>query len=392
MSKSRKNARTELSSPPVYPFSAIVGQEEMKLALTLNVIDSSVGGALLMGHRGTGKSTVVRALADLLPAIPVVAGCEYGCDPSDEKHFCVQCSETKRSKTKLASRQSSVPVVELPLGATEDRVCGTIDVERALRSGVKRFEPGLLARANRGFLYIDEVNLLEDHLVDLLLDVAATGVNKVERESISKEHPARFVLIGSGNPEEGELRPQLLDRFGLCVEVKTEEALDQRMEIVERRQAFNHDPDSFRLAFADEQGQLRKKIERARTNLANVRVERTLLKDIVRLCSELKIDGHRGELTITRAARALAAFEGRKKATDSDVKRVAVMSLRHRLRRDATEETANSARIEEALEKVLAKGGRVRGGGGGRTVHHHVSCRAKGSACLPALLAEENRP
>jgi len=255
--------------------------------------------------------------------------------------------------------------VELPLGATEDRVCGTIDVEQALRSGIKRFQPGLLARANRGFLYIDEVNLLEDHLVDLLLDVAASGVNKVERESISVEHPARFVLIGSGNPEEGELRPQLLDRFGLYVEVKTEEGLDQRMEIVERREAFNHDREAFRRAFANEQEQLRKKIGRALTNVANVSVDRPVLTSIVQLCSELKIDGHRGELTITRAARALAAFEGRKKATDNDVKRVAVMSLRHRLRRDAMEGTASSERIEEALEKVFSKaGGAVRGGQG----------------------------
>ena len=337
----------------------------MKLALILNLIDSSVGGALIMGHRGTGKSTVVRALADLLPQISRVAGCAYGCDPVDDENSCAECRETIGSGTKLRRQQSAVSVVELPLGATEDRVCGTIDVEQALRSGVKRFQPGLLARANRGFLYIDEVNLLEDHLVDLLLDVAASGVNKVERESISVEHPARFVLIGSGNPEEGELRPQLLDRFGLYVEVKTEEGLEQRIEIVERREAFNHDREAFRRAFANEQAQLRRKIGRALTNVANVKVDRPVLMNIVRLCSELKIDGHRGELTITRAARALASFEGRKKATDSDVKRVAVMSLRHRLRRDAMEGTASSERIEEALKRVFDKaGGAVRGGEG----------------------------
>lgn len=353
------------SSPPVYPFSAIVGQEEMKLALILNVIDPSVGGALIMGHRGTGKSTVIRALADLLPEISRVSGCAYGCEPGDVENSCGECRERARSGLKLRGQRSAISVVEIPLGATEDRVCGTIDVEQALRSGVKRFQPGLLARANRGFLYIDEVNLLEDHLVDLLLDVAASGVNKVERESVSVEHPARFVLMGSGNPEEGELRPQLLDRFGLYVEVKTEEVLDQRMEIVERREAFNHDREAFRRAFAKEQGQLRKKIERALTNLAKVNLDRRVLTNIVQLCSELKIDGHRGELTITRAARALAAFQGRKEATDSDVKRVAVMSLRHRFRRDAMDETATSERIEEALDKVLAKhGGEVRGGEG----------------------------
>ena len=283
----------------------------------------------------------------------------YRCDPADEQILCDACWGAIGSRTKLRSQRSAVPVVDLPLGATEDRVCGTIDIEQALRSGVKRFEPGLLARANRGFLYIDEVNLLEDHLVDVLLDVAATGVNKVERESISVEHPARFVLIGSGNPEEGELRPQLLDRFGLYVEVKTEDDLDRRVEIVERREAFERNPESFRIKFADEQEQLRRKITRAHKNFANVKVERRLLRDIAQLCSELKVDGHRGELTITRAARALAAFEGRKKVTEDDVRRVAVMSLRHRLRRDALEEAASAERIEQALDRVFDK---VRGG------------------------------
>ncbi len=348
-----------------YPFSAVVGQEEMKIALVLNVISSSIGGVLIMGHRGTGKSTVVRALADLLPQISVVSGCVYRCDPSDEQSFCDACREAIGSQTKLRRQKSPVPVVDLPLGATEDRVCGTIDIEQALRSGAKRFEPGLLARANRGFLYIDEVNLLEDHLVDLLLDVAATGVNKVERESISVEHPARFVLIGSGNPEEGELRPQFLDRFGLYVEVKTEDDLDSRVAIVERREAFERNPESFRLKFADEQEQLRRKIARARKSFTNVKVERRVLRDVAQLCSELKVDGHRGELTITRAARALAALEGRKKVTASEVRRVAVMSLRHRLRRDALEETGSAERIEQALDRVFAKeGGGVRDDGG----------------------------
>ncbi|HEY3041784.1 MAG TPA: magnesium chelatase ATPase subunit I [Pyrinomonadaceae bacterium] len=340
-----------------YPFSAVVGQEEMKLAVTLNLIDPAVGGVLIMGERGTGKSTLIRALPDLLPQMSVVSMCLYGCDPDDEESLCLECNNTSDSGAKLGREKRAVPVVELPLGATEDRVCGTIDIEQALAGGVKRFEPGLLARANRGFLYIDEVNLLEDHLVDLLLDVAVTGVNKVERESISVEHPARFVLIGSGNPEEGELRPQLLDRFGLYVEVKTEDEIDRRVEIVERRDAFERDREGFRLAFAGKQQQLRKKITRARKNLGNVKMERGLLKDIARLCSELKVDGHRGELTITRAARALAAFEGRKKLSDTDVKRVAIMALRHRLRRGALEEAPGAERIEQALEKVFATRG-----------------------------------
>jgi magnesium chelatase subunit D len=337
----------------VYPFSAIVAQEEMKLALTLNVVSSSIGGVLIMGHRGTGKSTVVRALADLLPEISVVSGCVYHCDLSDEQSLCGTCREAIDSGRRLRRAKSGVPVVDLPLGATEDRVCGTIDIEQALLSGVKRFEPGLLARANRGFLYIDEVNLLEDHLVDLLLDVAATGVNRVERESISIEHPARFVLIGSGNPEEGELRPQLLDRFGLYVEVTTEDDLERRVEIVERREAFERNPESFRGQFAADQDALRSNIVNARKSFANVKVERSLLRDIAQLCSDLKVDGHRGELTITRAARALTALEGRKKVTASEVKRVAVMSLRHRLRRDALEEAASAERIEHALDRVF---------------------------------------
>jgi magnesium chelatase subunit D len=247
-----------------------------------------------------------------------------------------------------------VPVVDLPLGATEDRVCGSIDIQRALSCGVKAFEPGLLARANRGFLYIDEVNLLEDHLVDLLLDVAVTGRNKVERESISIEHPARFVLIGSGNPEEGELRPQLLDRFGLYVEVQTENDPDQRVEIVEKRQAFDHNPENFRRALESEQQELQRKITRAHKAFANVKVERELLRQIATLCSALKVEGHRGELTIMRSAMALAAFEGRKALGEEDVRRVAPMSLRHRLRRDALQETASTLAVEQALEKLFS--------------------------------------
>src|SRR6185503_4931327 len=219
--------------------------------------------------------------------------------------------------------------------------------------GRKVFDPGLLARANRGFLYIDEVNLLEDHLVDLLLDVAVTGVNKVEREGISVEHPASFVLIGSGNPEEGELRPQLLDRFGLHAEVKTENYLQNRIDIVERRERYDRDRETFCDDFADDQEQLRKRISRARVNLGKIDVARPVLEKIAQLCSDLKVDGHRGELTIMRSARALAAFEGRRAVTDEHVKRVSAMSLRHRLRRDALDETATSEQIQQAVEEVF---------------------------------------
>jgi magnesium chelatase subunit I len=329
-----------------YPFTAIVGQEEMKLALLLNVVDPLIGGVLIMGHRGTGKSTAVRALADLLPQIAAVEGCPYNCDPEAK---CDEC----RKRVELTSKRMPVPVVELPLGATEDRVCGTIDIERALSAGRKAFDPGLLARANRGFLYIDEVNLLEDHLVDLLLDVAVTGINKVEREGVSVEHPASFVLIGSGNPEEGELRPQLLDRFGLHAEVKTENYLKNRIDIVERREGYDRDREVFCESFAADQEQLRKRITRARANLTKIPVERPILEKIAQLCADLKVDGHRGELTITRAARALAAFEGRRAVTNEHVKRVSAMALRHRLRRDALDETATSEQIQQSVDEVF---------------------------------------
>jgi magnesium chelatase subunit D len=338
---------------PVYPFTAIVGQEEMKLSLLLNVIEPSIGGVLVMGHRGTGKSTAVRALADLLPQIARVRGCFYGCDPADEMNLCDDCRARLVCDEKLARERAAVAVVDLPLGATEDRVCGTINIERALHEGIKTFEPGLLARANRGFLYIDEVNLLEDHLIDLLLDASVTGRNVVEREGISIEHPARFVLVGSGNPEEGELRPQLLDRFGLHVEVTTANDLEMRMRIVEQRESFERDAESFRSGVEKEQESLRRRLVRARRNISQVKLSRELLRSIAELCQQLKVDGHRGELTIARAARALAAFEGRKEVSATDIRRVATMALRHRLRRDPLEQRGGNSRIEQRLDDLF---------------------------------------
>ena len=338
---------------PVYPFAAIVGQEEMKLSLLLNVINPAIGGVLIMGHRGTGKSTAVRALADLLPQIARVRGCFYGCDPADEMNLCDDCRARLLRDEKLSRERAAVSVVDLPLGATEDRVCGTINIERALHEGVRAFEPGLLARANRGFLYIDEVNLLEDHLIDLLLDAAATGRNVVEREGISVEHPARFVLVGSGNPEEGELRPQLLDRFGLHVEVTTVNDLDERVRIVEQRESFERDAENFRSHVEKEQESLRRRLMRARKNIHAVKLSRELLRSIAELCQQLKVDGHRGELTITRASCALAAYEGRKEVSAIDIHRVAVMALRHRLRRDPLEQSGGSSRIEQRLDKLF---------------------------------------
>ncbi|HEV2915982.1 MAG TPA: magnesium chelatase ATPase subunit I [Pyrinomonadaceae bacterium] len=352
-SSSRSKPTIQRRTSPVYPFTAIVGQQEMRLALLLNTIDPTIGGVLVMGHRGTGKSTAVRALADLLPSIRRVIDCPFGCDPKERASLCDDCAARLSSEGRLKSAVAAVPVVDLPLGATEDRVCGTINIERALIEGVRAFEPGLLARANRGFLYIDEVNLLEDHLVDLLLDVAVTGRNLVEREGISVEHPSRFVLVGSGNPEEGELRPQLLDRFGLHVEVRTVDDLDQRVEIVERRASFERDPEGFRLSAQAEQERLRLRLGRARKRFAEVKLARPLLRRIAELCLRLRIDGHRGELTITRAARALAAYEGRREVSEADVRRVALMALSHRMRRDPLEQSTGNARIQDALDQLF---------------------------------------
>jgi magnesium chelatase subunit I len=290
-----------------FPFSAIVGQDDMKLSFLIAAIDPKIGGVLVFGDRGTGKSTAVRALADLLPEMRAVVGCPYRCEPSTPAGLCAACGpENVRSAVKAYSRP--VPVIDLPLGATEDRVVGALNLERALSTGEKAFEPGLLAQANRGFLYIDEVNLLEDHLVDLLLDVAASGVNVVEREGLSVRHPSRFVLIGSGNPEEGELRPQLLDRFGLAVDVRTPSDLPIRIEVVKRRDAFERDPNVFFKAWSGEERKLRKCIVAGRANLAAVATPDAAVETAARLCLALGTDGLRGELTLIRAARALASF------------------------------------------------------------------------------------
>jgi magnesium chelatase subunit D len=337
----------------LYPFSAIVGQEEMKLALLLSAIDSNIGGVIIMGHRGTAKSTAVRGLADLLPALVKVKGCRFGCDPNRVGDLCKDCAVRAEHNRRLASERGPVPVVDLPLGATEDRICGTLDIERALVDGVKSFEPGLLARANRGFLYIDEVNLLEDHLVDVLLDAAASGYNVVEREGVSLSHPARFVLVGSGNPEEGDLRPQLLDRFGLFTEIATITDLDLRVEIVRRREHFERDPEGFRQTFETEQARLRKLLARARRTISRVAIDDELLRRVAELCVALEVDGHRGELTIARAARSLAAFNGRRKVGVKDVRLVAVMALRHRLRKDPLDRLESALRIEQALDELF---------------------------------------
>jgi magnesium chelatase subunit I len=334
-----------------FPFSAIVGQEDMKLAFLVAAVDATVGGVLALGDRGTGKSTAVRALAALLPEMRAVVGCPYHCDPTAPAGLCSACAAAPRGSLKTALQP--VPVVDLPLGATEDRVVGALNLERALSSGEKAFEPGLLAQANRGFLYIDEVNLLEDHLVDLLLDVSASGVNVVEREGLSIRHPARFVLIGSGNPEEGELRPQLLDRFGLAVDVRTPLDVPERIEVVKRRDTFERDTDGFLKKWSAEEKKLRKRIESARAALPSVATPDSVFDTATRLCLALGTDGLRGELTLVRASRALASLEGKAEVGDAELRRLAPMALSHRLRRNPLDDSGSAIRVRRAVEEIL---------------------------------------
>jgi magnesium chelatase subunit I len=341
-----------------FPFAAIVGQDEMTLAIQVVAIDPSVGGVLVLGDRGTGKSTAVRALADLLPPIQVVKGCPYKCDPAKPAQSCPVCLTEKTSKTakacKLETQTRPVSVVDLPLGATEDRIVGALDLEKALSQGIKEFSPGLLAQAHRGFLYIDEVNLLDDHLVDLLIDVAASGENLVEREGLSIRHPARFVLVGSGNPEEGELRPQLLDRFGLSVQVKTPQDIALRVEVIKRRDAFDKDPDAYKAQWQAESDKLQKRIVKARKSLDAVVVDDEMLTLCARLCQQLGTDGLRAELTLLRATRALAAMQGSKKVKVEHLQTIAPLALRHRMRRNPLDDTDSGERVNRCLQDILA--------------------------------------
>ena len=337
----------------VFPFTAIVGQAEMKLALLLNVIDPRIGGVMIMGDRGTGKSTTIRALADLLPEIPVVAGDPYNSSPNDPDLQSSEVRERVQRGESLSEGRCQVPMVDLPLGATEDRLCGTIDIEKALSEGVRAFEPGLLAKANRGLLYVDEVNLLDDHLVDVLLDSAASGWNTVEREGVSVRHPARFVLIGSGNPEEGELRPQLLDRFGMSVEVRTVRDPEQRVQVVDQRGQFDTDPVSFLTQFQGQQQGLQAKVVAAQERLGSVQMDPDLRLKISEVCGQLEVDGLRGDIVTNRAARALAAFEGRAEVNDDDVARVVACCLRHRLRKDPLEQVDSGDRVVKVFCQVF---------------------------------------
>jgi magnesium chelatase subunit I len=323
-----------------FPFAAIIGQEEMKLALQLNVIDPTIGGVMIMGDRGTGKSTTIRALTDLLPDITIIKNDPFNTDP---KGF----SENYETET------IKIPMVELPLGATEDRVCGTINLKEILSGGKNTFEPGLLARANRGILYVDEINLLDDHLVDVLLDSAASGWNTVEREGISIKHPAKFILVGSGNPEEGELRPQLLDRFGMHAEIRTIQEPRLRVKIVEERMSFDQTPILWFEKYQDEQLKIQERIQNAQKMLEKITISKDFQLKISQLCSELQIEGLRGDIVSTRAAKALAAFENRLEVNLNDIKKTLTLCLRHRLRRDPMESINSGEKIEIAFQKIF---------------------------------------
>ena len=317
----------------IYSFTAIVGQEKMKNALILNAINPKLGGVLIRGEKGTAKSTAVRSLAALLPDIDVVADCKFGCNPQNRAQMCPECINRLDNGDDLPIKKRKTRVIELPVGSTEDRVVGTLDLEHAIKKGEKRFEPGILAEANRGILYVDEVNLLDDHIVDILLDSAAMGVNVVEREGVSYSHPAEFILIGTMNPEEGELRPQLLDRFGLCVHIEGIADLDQRVEVVKRRAFYEQDPAGFQKTWKEEEERLRKAIIRAKELLEQVTISDDILYLIARIAIEMNVDGHRADIMMMKTSKTLAAFSRRTEVSKEDVQKAADMALQHRMRR-----------------------------------------------------------
>lgn len=317
-----------------FPFTAIVGQEKMKRALILNLINPALGGVLIKGEKGTAKSTAVRALTEVLPERMEAEGCPFSCDPDDRSCMCDEC----RSKKEIVAVKRRMRVVDLPVSATEDRVVGTLDIEKALKTGEKHFEPGLLADANRNILYIDEINLLDDHVVDVILDSAAMGVNTVEREGVSFSHPAKFVLVGTMNPEEGDLRPQLLDRFGLVVDVRGETDIEMRTEVVKRYLEYENDPEAFLEKWRHEQEKLCNKISTAKSLIKNVSYSDDILRLAAEISVSLGVDGHRADISMIKTACANAAYEGRNSVSKSDMKLAAELVLPHRMRRKPFEE------------------------------------------------------
>lgn len=338
----------------VYPFAAIVGQTELKLALLLNAINPQIGGLLIRGPKGTGKSTSVRALADLLPEIAVVEGCKFNCSPIDPTNMCFDCLSSYQQGDVLPIEKRKMKVITLPIGATEDRVIGSLDIERAIKVGVRALEPGILAAANQNILYIDEVNLLPDHITDIILDVAASGWNIVERESISVGHPSRFILIGTMNPEEGELRPQLLDRFSLHISIHELLNEKQRVEIVKNNLWFGEAPLDFINNYQTDQKNLQQKIVKARDSLNNVTVSDQILEIVVHACIELNIDGHRPDIVTARAAKTLTAFEEKQEVTVDTLLKVAKMAIGFRTRRSGFEEPATLEEVDDAFKNAIS--------------------------------------
>jgi Mg-chelatase subunit ChlI len=342
--------------PPIYPFTAVVGQERMKRALVLNAVDPRIGGVLIRGERGTAKSTAARALAALLPRVRVVQDCRFGCDPDKPTTWCTECRERAAAKEELPITERPTSFVNLPVSATEDRVVGTLDIEQAIQKGERHFEAGVLAAANRGLLYIDEVNLLDDHVVDLLLDSAAMGMNIVEREGISFSHPARFILVGTMNPEEGDLRPQLLDRFALAVDITGIREARERVLIMERNIAFEKDPEAFRKEWLPKERELSKQIEHARTLVDGVTNTSRDLLSIAALTASLNVDGHRADLVILKTAHAQAAFEGRTSINDRDIALAAELALPHRIKRTPFQQAEmTTEQLQERIEQLTGQ-------------------------------------
>jgi Mg-chelatase subunit ChlI len=342
--------------PSIFPFTAIVGQERMRRALILNAVDTRIGGVLIRGERGTAKSTAARALAALLPSVKVVDDCRFGCDPDRPSTWCTECKERFGGTKKIPAHVRTTSFVNLPVSATEDRVVGTLDIEQAIQKGERHFEPGVLASANRGLLYIDEVNLLDDHVVDVLLDSAAMGVNMVEREGISFVHPARFILVGTMNPEEGELRPQLLDRFALSVDIVGIREARERVMIMERNLAFEQDAEAFRRLWMSKEEELSHQIERGRELVGQVTHTSRDLLSIAALTASLNVDGHRADLVILKAARAQAAFEGRTKINDHDIALAAELALPHRIKRTPFQQAEmTTEQLQQRIEQLAGQ-------------------------------------
>lgn len=333
-----------MTARTTYPFTAIVGQESMKEALILNTINPLIGGVLIRGEKGTAKSTAVRALASLLPERHVVGGCACGCPWNDASSKCPECREREDPQESIVPMR----VVELPLSSTEDRVAGTLDIEHAISTGKKKFEPGVLAKANGNILYVDEINLLDDHIVDLLLDAAAMGINFIEREGISYSHPSKFILVGTMNPEEGDLRPQLLDRFGLMVDVEAERDEERRMQIIERRMEFERDPEDFSSRYEEQQAELRGRIQEARELVGEIVPGKDVVRAAVRIPLHLDVDGHRADLTLIKSAVAYAAMQGRTEVLPTDVAHVAPLVMAHRMRRNPFQDSRLDAKELES--------------------------------------------